>query len=89
MRACLRRNPAWFAEAAGRCGVCRTDLHVIGDEQPEPVLPIVVLMRPHELTKPFKRLALRPAKDVWGDPLGGHQAAGARSAGRHAARGWS
>jgi len=35
-------------------------------------LPIVVITRPHEIGRPFEQLVGRPAKYLWGDPLGGH-----------------
>ena len=34
--------------------------------------PIVLVTRPHEISKPFKQLVVRPAKYIWVDPLGGH-----------------
>lgn len=34
--------------------------------------PIVLITRPHEIGIPFKQLVVRPAKFLWGDPIGGH-----------------
>ena len=34
--------------------------------------PLVLVTRQHEICTPFKELAVRPAKYLWVDPLGGH-----------------
>jgi len=38
---CARRRPAGWRRRNSACGVCRTDLHVIDGELPEPKLPLV------------------------------------------------
>ena len=34
--------------------------------------PLVLIMRPQDIGKPFKQLVAAPAKYVWADPLGVH-----------------
>ena len=34
--------------------------------------PLVLIMRPQDIGKPFHQLVTRPAKYVWADPLGVH-----------------
>ncbi len=37
-----------------------------------PVLPLTLITRPSELSKPFDVMVMDPARFVWSDPLGTH-----------------
>jgi hypothetical protein len=37
-----------------------------------PVIPLTLLTRPSEISKPWQMMVVEPAKFVWVDPLGSH-----------------